>query len=67
MTIEKKCQMCKEDKPLGEFFCASHEGRAAETRTGKFCRQCHAEGSIKNGYGCHSFGGKFATPEETVV
>ena len=65
--MEKKCQMCKQEKPLGEFFCADFEGRAAEARTGKFCKQCHAEGRIEHGYGWPGFGGKFATPAEAVA
>ncbi len=67
MTIAKKCQNCGTGKPISEFFCASFSGPSHGTRTGKFCKQCHAEGKIKYGYGWHGFGGKYATPEDATA
>ena len=65
--VKKKCQMCNQDKPLTEFFCADFDGRAGDVRTGKFCKQCHSEGRIEHGYGWIGFGGMFSTPMEAVA
>jgi len=62
--MQKKCQMCKLEKVLSEFFSAPFNGRASEVGVGMFCKQCHAEGRIKHGYG--SFGDRFQTPEATL-
>lgn len=65
--VGKKCQECGEEKPIGEFFCAPFDGTARGTKTGKFCKQCHFEGRIENGYGLAGFGGRFSTPEEATA
>lgn len=65
MTIEKTCETCKEKKPLGDFFAAPFDGRAASIRTSKHCKSCHADGLIPYGYGWPGYGDKFKTPETT--
>jgi hypothetical protein len=60
--MNKKCQHCKTDKPLAEFFGASFDGRSHEVGTSTFCKQCHADGKIQHGYGW--YGDKFRTPED---
>ena len=63
IVMEKDCKHCGVKKTLAEFFSASFDGRAHEIGTSMFCKQCHAEGRIKHGYG--DFGEKFKTPEST--
>lgn len=58
--MEKKCGCCGKMKSLLEFFAASFGSRSAEIGTSFFCKQCHAEGRIKHGYGW--YGEKYKEP-----
>ena len=67
----KKCGCCKTIKSDDEFFntreAQSHAGEAYQEsgyKVGEYCKQCHAEGKIKYGYGW--FKGKFQSPDDTV-
>lgn len=66
-TLEKLCPACGLSRPLGEFFSAGYNSRAAETRTGRYCKECHSAGDIKHGYGWSGYSEQFATPESTVA
>lgn len=58
----KKCNHCKQEKKLTGFFNASFNSRSSEIGTSEFCKQCHAEGKIKHGYGW--YGDKYKSPNE---
>ena len=63
--MQKRCAECKEEKPLSEFFSAPYDARAANTGTSAYCKQCHADGRIKYGYGW--YGDKYQTPDSSVT
>lgn len=61
--MNKTCQHCKQEKPIGDYFSQPADARANAVGTSAFCKQCHAEGKIKHGYG--SYGEKYKTPDDT--
>ena len=67
MTIEKMCKECCEIKPIGEFFLSPFDGRAHTVKSSVFCKQCHSDGRIENGYGDPKFGGMFDSPEAATA
>lgn len=63
--MDKRCGCCKEMKKISEFFNQSQDARAGAVGTSAYCKQCHAEGKIKHGYGW--YGDKYRTPDETPI
>lgn len=61
--VDKKCGECGEKKMLSEFFASPYDSAAHDVRTSAYCKQCHAEGRIKYGYGW--YGDKYKTPGDT--
>lgn len=59
MLGTKHCGYCGRAKSHSEFF--SIEGIASVSR---YCRDCHAAGKIKHGYG--DYGDRFTSPEATT-
>lgn len=59
--MQKKCEFCKQTKPLSEYFTATYSGRVADHGTSRYCKQCHNEGKIKHGYGW--YGDKYRSPD----
>ena len=57
----KKCQHCKQDKPINEFFTQPVDSKASAVGTSAYCKQCHAEGKIKHGYGW--YGERYQSPD----
>lgn len=61
--LTKVCKSCKKAKVLNQFFTAPFNGAAHWHGTSMYCKQCHDEGKVKNGYGSH--GEKYRTPDST--
>ena len=59
--VEKVCQNCQQQKPLGEFFTCPKGAAVSWAGTGVFCKECHAAGLIPHGYG--SYGDRYTSPD----
>lgn len=67
MDVTKVCNTRGEIKPLGAFFLPSIDDRASARGTSKHCKDCHAAGLIKYGYGWPGFGDRYKTPDDVLA
>lgn len=57
MSVSKTCTCYGKAKRLADFFFRDGVG------AGVFCKQCHAAGKVKHGYGW--YGDRYTCPEDT--
>jgi len=65
-SMNKRCNHCKQFKPLGDYFTPPKGASSSWQGTSEFCKQCHSEGKIPNGYGDQKFGDKWNSPDDSL-